>query len=75
MWSDIQIARLYWPVTSIFCVFLLLQCIPLNSVTSLSNLLWTTNERVNNDLGTTQQDRPDIALNGAGKAYSVWRDQ
>jgi hypothetical protein len=56
-------------------VFLLLQCIPLNSVTSLSNLLWTTNERVNNDLGTTQQDRPDIALNGAGKAYSVWRDQ
>jgi hypothetical protein len=38
-------------------------------------LLWTTNERVNNDLGTTQQDRPDITLDGAGNAYFVWLDQ
>jgi hypothetical protein len=35
---------------------------------------WSASVKVNNDVGTTAQLAPDIALDAAGNAYAVWHD-
>ncbi len=36
---------------------------------------WSTNIKVNDDVGTTSQAQPSITLDGTGNAYAVWLDQ
>jgi hypothetical protein len=36
---------------------------------------WTTNERIDDALGTATQYGPDIAVDGVGNAYAVWADR
>ncbi len=35
---------------------------------------WDANLKVNDDIGTTSQTQPSIALDGASNAYAVWSD-
>lgn len=37
-------------------------------------IVWSDSNRVNDDAGTTQQDRPSIALGTDGATYLVWDD-
>jgi hypothetical protein len=56
------------------CVLLLLQGAAAGARPYAPGSFWSANERVNDDSATFLQDRPDIALDGAGNAYAVWRD-
>lgn len=59
---------------SLFCVSLLL-CSAMSRVqASAMSSSWSVNERVDDDTGTFVQDRPDIAIDGTGNAYAIWRD-
>ncbi len=35
---------------------------------------WTTNRRVNSDVGSANQTQPDVALDRGGNAYVIWTD-